>query len=452
MRLTDLSVILALSVGGSWTAVHSPGDQATAPPSHLRPHLVDHAPPALLVPLENGSPGVLKGWDEPIEALLARELRKSGLSERLVKVGVMQAGGLRLAVVKLQAGVWRTGRFSVARLTSDCEQVLKACFSPQVHCDHVDLWAAVPYEGPDGIKWHWPVFSMSCWRDNYAAAAPRNLHGLALLRQLSMLRFDPLFLKYAADAADVQGPEIFDLPVPRLDGWSFDARSERVSGRLHVLQSGARSSRYVAITIDDGPHPATTSLMLHFLAQQRARVTFFVVGEKILHYPQLLLDIVGAGHEVGDHCFTNRRLPKLSLNAVAAELGETARLIELLTKSPCRLMRPPGGDVDVRSLELCGALGLMPVFWSRNTGDWRDIPAASIAAAALDGVKGGDIILMHQGRIESALALREILAGLRRKGLQPGRISDLLPDAPLLSGNARQILERLRAAGCLREE
>lgn len=421
-------------------------------PSHLRPHMLDHAPPALLEPLENGSPGVLKGWNAAAERDLVSLLSQAGLEHRVAKVGIMDAVGLRLGIVKIQAGVWHTGEFSVARLHSDCQHVLAACFGDDLKCDHLDLWAAVPYEGPDGIKWHWPVFSMSCWRDNYTAVARSGLPPGQLLQSLSMLRYDPLFLRYAADNGIARGEAVFDLAVPELNGWSLDAVPPRPGERLQVMTHGPATSRVVAITIDDGPHPATTSLMLQVLAEQKVRATFFVVGEKIIHHPQLFLDLVGAGHEIGNHCFTNRRLPDLPLNAAAAELGETSRLIEALGRQRCQLMRPPGGNLDERSLRLCTNLGLLPVFWSRNTGDWRPRPPADIARAALTGVKGGDIILMHQGNIESALALREVLAGLRQMGLQPGRVSDLLPDAPLLAGSAPKVLADLRSLGCMHDE
>jgi peptidoglycan/xylan/chitin deacetylase (PgdA/CDA1 family) len=131
---------------------------------------------------------------------------------------------------------------------------------------------------------------------------------------------------------------------------------------------------------------------------------------------------------------------------------ETARLIERLGHVRCSLMRPPGGAVDENILRLCAGLDLLPVFWSRNTGDWQPRPARDIVRAALTGVSPGDIILLHQGEIASALALRDILAGLRALGLQPGRVADILPQAPLLRGTPAQLIQALQATGCLREE
>jgi peptidoglycan/xylan/chitin deacetylase (PgdA/CDA1 family) len=268
---------------------------------------------------------------------------------------------------------------------------------------------------------------------------------------MSLLRYDPLFLENAGDRALARGENVFDAPVPRLDGWrvpSLDFGTETTM----ALVRGSEHSSVVAITIDDGPHPVTTSLMLKILAEYQAKATFFVVGEAIMHYPQLLLDIVEAGHEVGNHCFTNRRLPSLPPSVAAAELGETSKLIEGLGRQRCRIMRPPGGDLDEKTLRLCTQMGLLPIFWSRNTGDWQPRPASDIARAALSNVKAGDIILLHQGRLESALALREIIAGLRQMGLQPGRVCDLFPNAPLVSGSPASVIAQLHTAGCLRDE
>ncbi|MGD9518996.1 MAG: polysaccharide deacetylase family protein [Armatimonadota bacterium] len=452
MRGTDIFLLALLFLGSSWGVPGGPSQSLTGTPSHLRPHLFDHAPPALLEPIGDFSGEVIKGWNAEAERQLLANLTEAGLAERVVKTGVLDAAGLRLGIVKLQAGVWNTGQFSVKQLEKDAARVLAACFSDNVRADHADVWAAVPYEGPDSIQWHWPVFSMSCWRDNYNKVLASGLPLEGSLQQLSMLRYDPLFLTHAPDHVEARGTNIFNMAVPDLSGWRAPALNPLKEGRLSVLRRGSDRSRTVAITIDDGPHPGTTPLMLKILAEQDARVTFFVVGQSILHYPQLFLDMVSAGHEIGNHCFTDRRLPKLPLHVAAAELGETARLIEALSRQRIHLMRPPGGDLDAKTLRLCSQMGFLPVFFSRNTGDWRPRSSSDIVRAALQGVKGGDIILMHQGRTESALALREILAGLRQMGLQPGTVSDLMADAPLMSGPADKVIADLRVVGCVLDE
>ncbi|MBC7289556.1 MAG: polysaccharide deacetylase family protein, partial [Armatimonadetes bacterium] len=408
----------------------------------MQPHLRNHAPVPLLEPLNGEEEGAVKGWS-PEEGRLLSRLEGLRLAHRVAKVAVLDAAGIRLAAVKLQAGNWETGEFSLRELNRDAVHVLETCFSPPTSCDHVDLWAAVPYNGPDGRYWHWPVFSVSCWRGNFARVVGNGLTPAELLASVSMVRYDPLFLQHAVDGPLAQSRNFFAEPVPKLRPTVLTT-SKSVEARAIVR--GSPQDRTVAITIDDGPNPIVTPLILHILHQAGVRATFFVVGEKIIQYPQLFLDIVSAGHEVGNHAFTDRRLVDLSLQEAASELVATSRLIEQMARIPCHLMRPPGGEIDAEKLALCARLGLTAVFWSKNTGDWQPKPASAIVSAALNNVRGGDIVLLHNGRPESALALREIVAALKQMGLQPGRVSDLSPGAVIHSGSPDQVVARLRAA------
>ena len=114
-----------------------------------------------------------------------------------------------------------------------------------------------------------------------------------------------------------------------------------------------------------------------------------------------------------------------------------------------RTAHPGGGYND---LVKANSLGYPLITWSIDTLDWKTKNAQTTYDTILSQVKDGDIILMHQGRTESALALREILAGLRQMGLQPGTVSDLMADAPLMSGPADKVIADLRVVGCVLDE
>jgi len=437
-----LALTLTLTVAPS--AAHAP----TAAPSHLRPHLYSHAPAALLEPLGNGE--VLKGWSIEDERLLYADLEAANLHQRVVKVAVLRSAGLKLAAVKLQAGEWATGRFSLWTLHEDALRAMEVAFDGAVRCDHLDLWAAVAWRGEDGETWHRPVFSLSTWRETYERARILSALPQDLLAEVSLIRYDPLFLDYVPDRPE-QVLRAISMPMPKLDaaGWPL----QRAAGRpCEAMRVGSSATKTVAITLDDGPHPVITPLILRVLQQAGVKATFFVVGEKVLQYPQLFRDIVLAGQEIGNHTFTHRRLTNLPPATVHAELAETTRLMMRLGAPPCRLMRPPGGDFDEAALEACRDEGLLPVFWTRNTGDWKERPVREVVRAALAGVRAGHIILLHQGGPDCVPALAEIVAGLRSLGLRPGCVGDVLAGAPLVSGNSRQVLAQLRAHRCLIRE
>ena len=444
MLLREMKLIMAVAVAAGMAG------PVLAMPSHLRPHLYDYAPPALLEPLDNDDPNLLKGWSTIDEQSLEQSLHDAGLTEKVVKIAVYRGFGCRMAAVKLQAGDWETGRFSVSELNVDAVKVLKAVFDGPDHFDHLDLWAAVPMTAPDKVKWHWPVFSVSTWKRQFDEIGNAIKTPVEVLGKLGLVRYDPMLLDHASDRADLSA-EAMTLGMPDLTG----RRDPVVADggiQCSALRSGSTASKTVAITIDDGPHPVISTLMLKVLAEEGARATFFLVGEKALQHPQLLREIVQGGNEVGNHTFTHHRLPDLRPDVVRAELKETSRLIEAITGKRCRLMRPPGGDMHASSMAICAELGLLPVFWTRNTGDWQDRPVHEIVARALKNVHAGDVILIHQARPDSAESLREIILGLRRLGLRAGSIGDMLEGAPLVRGKAASVIAQLQAKGALVRE
>ena len=67
-------------------------------------------------------------------------------------------------------------------------------------------------------------------------------------------------------------------------------------------------SPLVALSFDDGPHPVFTPQVLEILQQHNAQATFFLIGERALRHPELVARIKAAGHELGNHYFTNGSL------------------------------------------------------------------------------------------------------------------------------------------------
>eukprot|EP00959_Pyramimonas_sp_CCMP1952_P001635 33623-Pyramimonas_sp.AAC.1 len=58
-----------------------------------------------------------------------------------------------------------------------------------------------------------------------------------------------------------------------------------------VVFSVSTREKLVALTIDDGPHPAVTPGLLETLAHFDVKATFFIIGSHAMRWPQLLDDI-----------------------------------------------------------------------------------------------------------------------------------------------------------------
>src|SRR5262249_33699363 len=67
-----------------------------------------------------------------------------------------------------------------------------------------------------------------------------------------------------------------------------------------VVTQFETSRREVWLTIDDGPDPRHTPLMLALLDEFDAKATFFVIGKRVGQFPHLVEAIHAAGHEVAN--------------------------------------------------------------------------------------------------------------------------------------------------------
>jgi len=414
--------------------------------SHLGAHRPGLPPEALLVPLGNGADGVLKGMTLAEEQMLADALAAQDLKQTVLRVAAAQAAGSRMALIKLQAGT-HAGDFAIADLRSDAVRCLRSAFNVALGFDHLDLWSVVPGAEMVGEEQeHHPVFSFSVSRDDYTAAARAAGHGPELIDALDGVRYSPIFTRYAPDR-DVGGPPSSAsalLDAPLSESWPLlleEARGEHVAGLMaaqeHVraIFSGPREGGLVALTIDDGPHPLVTPLILDILREAGVRATFFIVGQKIEEFPALARATVRDGHELANHAYSNRRLHELSDDEAWSDVAACERVVDRVTGAPMRFFRPPGGRCSPGGLRAVASLGYTVAFWSRNTGDWRKPPAELICRNATEGLQAGDVILMHQGDMCSVEALPMIIERVRALGLEPTTLAALADAGGVIAGD-----------------
>lgn len=208
-----------------------------------------------------------------------------------------------------------------------------------------------------------------------------------------------------------------------------------------TIVHGTRSTAKVALTFDDGPDPERTPVILDTLAELGAHATFFVIGRFLERHPALGRRIVAEGHELGNHSWAH--LPWQNFYSQRAHLADIERTAELIrsisgtTHEP--VYRPPVGLKSPELARAALARGLRVVAWSVHSRDTFGQRWQAVARRVLNRVRGGDIILLHDGhaaegrhRDNAMNALPLILCGLKAHGLQSVTVSDLLAEAPAL--------------------
>ncbi|MHB9026914.1 MAG: polysaccharide deacetylase family protein [Armatimonadota bacterium] len=194
-----------------------------------------------------------------------------------------------------------------------------------------------------------------------------------------------------------------------------------------VFTHGNPQRRAVALTFDDGPHPLWAPLLADSLERHGAKGTFFLVGMEAQCYPELTARLARAGHEVGNHSMNHPypNLTALSPQGQAREILDAATLLEQFTGQPVVAFRPPGGGIDDALLRLARKHGMSIAWWSRNIGDWGDIPPEVIAARLRDNLRPGAVMLLHQ-REHTVAGVEAFLAGSGGAGYTYNTFTELM--------------------------
>ncbi|MFD9124739.1 polysaccharide deacetylase family protein [Kitasatospora sp. NPDC059571] len=205
-----------------------------------------------------------------------------------------------------------------------------------------------------------------------------------------------------------------NVPSPSLSPAAPQPR--RVGSPLFSLPS---HDRLVALTIDDGPDPANTPVVLSILQQYGIRATFFLIGENAARQPALVREIADHGHHIANHTWTHPDLRGLSETTVRDELQRTCDLLHTATGRAPTWFRAPGGDWSDVSLRVGAELGMRPMGWSVDPQDWARPGTSAITTRVLQAVGPGSIVLNHDGggdRSQTIAALRMYLPVLIDEG------------------------------------
>jgi peptidoglycan/xylan/chitin deacetylase (PgdA/CDA1 family) len=176
---------------------------------------------------------------------------------------------------------------------------------------------------------------------------------------------------------------------------AFAAHLPRLAG-AYGIERRLESPGRIALTFDDGPHAEGTPAVLEALAGHGASATFFLVGEQVAQRPTLAREIVDAGHEVAVHGYRHSLLLRRSVRELAEDLDRAVAVIADATGVVPVLYRPPYGVFSSGALMHVRERGWRPLLWSTWGRDWeRRATAQSIARRATNGLRGGDVVLLH---------------------------------------------------------
>jgi peptidoglycan/xylan/chitin deacetylase (PgdA/CDA1 family) len=154
----------------------------------------------------------------------------------------------------------------------------------------------------------------------------------------------------------------------------------------------------VAITIDDGPDPDVTPLVLSQLAEHRAQATFFCVGNRVERFAGLARDIVDRGHAIENHSQRHRHtFSVLGPRGIGAEISRAQDSIFRATGSSPRFFRAPAGLRNPFLDPVLARMQLRLASWTRRGFDTVNANADAVYRRLANPLCGGDILLLHDG-------------------------------------------------------
>ncbi len=84
-------------------------------------------------------------------------------------------------------------------------------------------------------------------------------------------------------------------------------------GFEHFKQLDFLRDHEVVLTFDDGPWPVNTPSVLKTLADECTTGIFFSIGKHATYYPEILKEVLAAGHTVGSHTWSHATLTNKKL-------------------------------------------------------------------------------------------------------------------------------------------
>ena len=238
----------------------------------------------------------------------------------------------------------------------------------------------------------------------------------------------------AANLGTQQRVEEFKTAM--LKSWQGEAQVKGFSDSIPTNFQGAiiesaklsPEQKVIALTFDDGPWPESTAQVLDILKKNQIKATFFVIGQNVKNFPNLLKQEIAEGHVVGNHTW-HHWYQFLNPQAAAYEIDHTEDIIFKTTGLKTNLFRPPGGVMHNGVVDYARNSKYAIILWSSDSVDYSRPDVPKLIGNIFREAKPGGIVLMHDGggnRSRTVQALPEIIANFRNQGYRFVTIPELL--------------------------
>ena len=188
------------------------------------------------------------------------------------------------------------------------------------------------------------------------------------------------------------------------------------------------NQKVVSLTFDAAWGVNDLNDILSVLDKHQAKVTFFVTGDWASKYPDAVIKISEAGHDIGNHGANHKHMTQLNESAMADEIQGCHDTVKAIINKDMFLFRAPYGDYNETVVSVAKKMNYYTLQWDIDSLDWKDYGVASIIDKVCNHkhLGNGSIILLHNGATYTKDALDELLTKLTGQGYTFVAASDLI--------------------------
>jgi peptidoglycan/xylan/chitin deacetylase (PgdA/CDA1 family) len=190
----------------------------------------------------------------------------------------------------------------------------------------------------------------------------------------------------------------------------------------------------VVLTFDDGPWVGNTPAVLKALADECTTGIFFSIGKHATYYPEILRQVLAAGHTIGSHTWSHATLTNKKLTEdqrkEEIEKGFSAVKWALDGVSPAPFFRFPALQHPPEMVTYLGTRNIAMFSCDLDSFDFKARNAQQVIDVTMKKLDklGKGIILMHDFHKHTAEALPALLRKVKAGGYKVVR---MVPKAPV---------------------
>lgn len=190
-------------------------------------------------------------------------------------------------------------------------------------------------------------------------------------------------------------------------------------------------TKMVALTFDDGPQECNGEL-LDILKAKGVKATFFLQGNQMEKYPDLVKRMIDEGHDVGWHSYEHSISSATKLETVQKDFAKAQEILTSLgIDYKMKYLRCPGGNLSDNITLAATEQGWRIINWTNYGFDDHVDSGATVEERAAKtfaetSARNGEVCLIHPRNSDIAKAVGVLIDQLQAEGTKVVSISELL--------------------------